>query len=149
MHLLDLEAFLNISRTGYLEFTPVDTASTAIKEIILHPNINNRIFHLFNHNHISIEVASKYFKLLNKDFIMLDDTTFKNKLKNLLNNSDKNDFVKFLINDIDKDLHLSYKTDIIIKSDFTINYLDKLGFHWPKIDKKYLNNFINLLKGVF
>ena len=80
---------------------------------------------------------------------MLDDTTFKNKLKNLLKNSDKNDFVKFLINDIDKDLHLSYKTDIIIKSDFTINYLDKLGFHWPKIDKKYLNNFINLLKGVF
>ena len=62
---------------------------------------------------------------------MLDDTTFKNKLKNLLNNSDKNDFVKFLINDIDKDLHLSYKTNIIIKSDFTINYLDKLGFHWP------------------
>ena len=42
---------------------------------------------------------------------MLDDTTFKNKLKNLLNNSDKNDFVKFLINDIDKDLHLSYKTN--------------------------------------
>ena len=80
---------------------------------------------------------------------MLDDTTFKNKLKNLLNNSDKNDFVKFLINDIDKDLHLSYKTNIIIKSDFTINYLDKLRFHWPKIDKKYLNNFINLLKGVF
>ena len=80
---------------------------------------------------------------------MLDDTTFKNKLKNLLNNSDKNDFVKFLINDIDKDLHLSYKTNIIIKSDFTINYLDKLGFYWPKIDKKYLNNFINLLKGVF
>ena len=80
---------------------------------------------------------------------MLDDTTFKNKLKNLLNNSDKNDFVKFLINDIDKDLHLSYKTDIIIKSDFTINYLDKLVFYWPKIDKKYLNKFINLLKGVF
>ena len=53
-----------------------------------------------------------------------------------------------LINDLNKDLQLDYKTDIIIKSDFTIKYLRKTRFKWPKISRKYLIRFIEILRKV-
>jgi len=49
---------------------------------------------------------------------------------------------------LDKDLHLIYKTDIIIKSEVTIKYLSKIGFTWSKISDKYITRFIELLRKV-
>jgi hypothetical protein len=47
--------------------------------------------------------------------------------------------------DFDKDFHLNYSTGIRINSEFTIKYSKKLHFKWPKISRKYLIRFENLL----
>lgn len=133
---------------NYLEFTPIDTISTAILKLITHPNSSTRIFHLFNHNHIYINKCMKYFKILNSNLKTLNDKDFENHIKMILNNKKQQSNLKLLINDLDKDLHLSYKSNIIVKSDYTIKYLSKLGFNWPKITNKYMIKFINLLRKV-
>ncbi len=132
----------------YLEFTPIDLTANSIIKLITHPNSNNRIFHLFNNNHIYLDKCMKYFKMLNPDFKILTDDEFKKLIKSILNNKKKKELLSSLMNDLDKNLRLMYQTDISIKSDVTIKYLSKIGFSWPKISDKYLTRFINLLRSV-
>ena len=40
---------------GYLEFTPIDYTANSIINLISHPSKQNRVFHLFNDNHIKID----------------------------------------------------------------------------------------------
>ena len=132
----------------YLEFTPIDITANSIIKIISHPNLNFRIFHLFNNNHVYLNKISKYLKQLNENFEITDEENFKNKIRKILNNTKEKENLNSLLNDFDKDLHLNYFTDIIIKSENTIKYLEKIGFKWPNISNRYLNNFINLLRMV-
>ena len=145
---IKIGAIPNYIKDNYLEFTPVDTASNAIIKLITHPNKNNRVFHLYNHNHVYIDTAFKYIKQLNENFEILDETEFKKKIKKIINSSTKKQILNSLINDFDKDLHLNYFTDIIIKSNISQKYLEKIGFTWPNITDRYLNNIINLLRMV-
>ncbi len=133
---------------NYLEFTPIDTISTAILKLLTHPNTNTRIYHLFNHNHVYINTCINYFKTLNSNLKIVDEQEFEKHINRILHNQKEKKNLNLLINDMDKDLHLSYKSNIIVKSDYTIKYLSKLGFNWPKINDKYMIKFINLLRKV-
>ena len=132
----------------YLEFTPIDTISKAIIKICSYPSKNNRIFHLFNHNHVYISKCIKSFKKINPDLEVLSDKEFRKLIKNMLNNKQKRNILKFLMNDMDEDLKLEYKSNIVIKSDFTRKYLFNLGFSWKKVSEDYILKFLELLKGV-
>ena len=133
---------------GYLEFTPIDSISNAIIKLITHPNKNFRMFHLFDHNHVYINKCIKYFKILNPKLNVLNENDFSKNIKKILNNKKQKNNLKILINDMDKDLHLMYKSNIIIKSDNTIKYLSKIGFIWPKINDKYMIRFLEVLRKV-
>jgi len=135
-------------KDGYLEFTPIDTISNAILKLITYPNSHNRILHLFNHNHVYFDKCIKYFKNVNSDLKVLSDSEFTKLIKNTLKSKKKKEILNSIINDLDKDLHLIYKTDIIIKSEVTIKYLSKIGFTWSKISDKYITRFIELLRKV-
>ena len=131
-----------------IEFTPVDCAARAIVKIITHPTKTNRIFHLYNHNTIPIKKVYKIAKKLNHPLKILPEKEFKEIIKNILNSDNSDIILNNLLNIFDNDLHLDYKFDIILKSDFTIKYLRKLFFRWPKISNKYLISFIDLLRKV-
>ena len=145
---IKLGAIPNYIEDEYLEFTPVDTISDAIIKLMTHPNDNFRIFHLFNHNHVYINEAMKYFKLLNSNLKILTEQEFKKLIKSTLNTKNKKEILNSLINDMDSNLHLLYKTDIIIKSENTIKYLSKIGFSWPKISNKYMMKFLDILRRI-
>ena len=130
-----------------IDFTPVDQAAKAIYKLVTHPNNYNRIFHLHNENFVKINKIIKIINKQNYDIKILPENEFKNKINEILNNEDKKILLKDLINDFDKNLHLNYKSDIVIKSKFTTRYLRKTHFKWPGISNKYLINFINLIKG--
>ena len=80
------------------------------------------------------------------DVVSEDD--FKNKVNQILDAEMEKSVLRNLINDFNKDLHLDYKTDIIIKSEFTIKYLRRAFYRWPKINARYLIRFFNLLRKV-
>ena len=131
-----------------LEFTPIDYAAKSIYELITHPSDNNRVFHLFNYHYIYVKKYLKDLKKSGYDISILSDEDFKNKVTNILKDDNSKYLLNNLLNEFNNNLHLDYKSDIIIKSDFTNTYLRKIHFKWPKIKNKYLSRFINILRKV-
>ena len=85
---------------------------------------------------------------MDKTIAYVKDDDFTALIKTTLNDTTRKGILNFLINDIDKDLHLIYKTDIIVKSETTVNYLSKIGFSWSNITDKYMIRFLELLRSV-
>ena len=135
---------LNIS----LDFTPVDSTAKAIYKLVTHPNNKNRVFHLYNHKTVSLNTLLKAFRKSNYNVEVLSENNFKENINLVLQNENTKNLLNNLLNDFDENLHIDYTTDIKLDSNFTIKYLKKLNFRWPKIRKKYLIRFINLLRKV-
>ena len=127
---------------GYLEFTPIDCTAQAILKIIQYTNKDNKIYHVFNNNHVEIYKVLDMLPELN----VVNSEEFKQKIKKILNSS-KSDIVDALINDLDKDLNLHYDSKIKINSNHSLELLKLYGFKWPKIDKRYLKNILKLIEG--
>ena len=128
-------------KDGYLEFTPIDSTAQAIMSIVKHTNTQNRIYHVFNHNHVYLK---DLLKEINSIKIITDDE-FKEKIKSILKSSDLN-VINTLLNDLDKNLNLNYNSNIKIKSKHSIELLKQYGFEWPIIDKNYINYILELIK---
>lgn len=128
--------------SGYMEFTPVDECSEAIIRLIQYPNKENRVFHLYNNNHVDItdfiDILKNYI-----NFNIVSDTKFINKINIILKQENSDKILSGILRDFDMNKKLIYDSKIKIKSDFTIEYLKKCKFKWSKIDKKYLANFLN------
>ena len=127
---------------GYMEFTPIDECANSIIKLVQYPNSINRIFHLFNHNHVDIYV---FIKILEKyiNFNIVSNEEFISKINNIFEKEDSDKILNGILRDFDKNKKLIYESKIKIKSDFTIKYLEKIGYIWPKIDENYLTKFLD------
>lgn len=132
--------------TGYLEFTPIDYTADAILALLCYPSQQNRIFHIFNDKHIQISDFLNLLKFYNYVIDIVSETDFKTKVKNMLEDDIQKQLLTHLMNDFDKDLNLSYKTNIILKSELTKKYLKNIGFDWPIIDSNYIKNLITCIE---
>lgn len=133
---------------GPLEFTPVDSAAQAIYKLITHPSKENRVFHIYNHKTITLNKFLKIIKKFGYDIKVLSENEFKNSAIDILQNDDERNSLRNIANDFDSNYHLNYNGSIMLKSDFTIKYLKKCKFKWPRIQSKYLIKFIKLLREV-
>ena len=124
-----------------VEFTPVDYLAKAIIKSIQYYNNKINVLHLYNPNHIIIK---EFIKIINKDINIISDDKFKNYLKQILKDSSKRNIISSIINDLDEDFNIVYSSDIRLNNDFTIDFLNTIGFHWPIIDKKYINLILYL-----
>ena len=128
-----------------LDFTPVDYAANAIYTLITHPSAKNRIFHIYNYKYISVQ---KLIKKINYNIEVLTDSEFKHKINLILNDSNSKFLLKNLINDFDENMNLTYTSNFVLESKFTVRYLRKLHFRWPYINSKYLLKLFNILRKV-
>lgn len=151
-YLSRLKAFLQIGcipdtiYNTYLEFTPIDCCANAIVDVIQYPTKNNRIFHLFNHNHVYLNKLLEFLKDLNYKIDVIKESNFKEVIRDILNNDSKKSILNNLANDFGEDLDLNYESNIKIKSDFTIKYLNEINFKWPNIDLNYIENILKLIE---
>ena len=51
-----------------------------------------------------------------------------------------------LQNDLDDTGKLVYDSNIHIRNSFTVWFLEKLGFHWAKIDREYVEGYLNYFR---
>lgn len=136
----------NYLMNGYLEFTPIDSTAQAVLKIMQFSNKENRIYHIFNHNHVYVKDLLKIMSALDTNIEVIENEKFKQKIKDILS-SPKSELLGTLINDLDKDLNLNYDSKISLDSKHSIKLLELYGFKWPKIDKKYIMNILKLIKG--
>ncbi len=129
-----------------IELTPVDYAAKSIYKLVINSNITNRVFHLYNHKYINTSKIVNISKKCNFNIEILSEDKFKEKINGILNSKQSDDLLSNLLKDFDNDLHLDYKNDIILTSNFTIRYLRKTFFRWPKISNRYLIRFLKLIR---
>lgn len=129
-----------------LEFTPVEIAGNAIYKIITNNCKKNKVFHIYNHNVVTLENYLKIISEKGYNMKVLEEDAFKKKVLEIIQNEKEKTVVQNLATDLDNNYNLDYNSDVILKSDFTIKYLEKCGFHWPKISKEYIVKFIELMR---
>lgn len=129
---------------GYAEFTPVDSCAQSILKIMEYPSNKNRIFHLFNHNHVDVTSLLDIFNMFSKMEVLSADE-FAKRIDKLLSLPNSNELLSGILSDFDINKNLVYESNIKLNSDFTINYLKNTGFKWPNITNEYLIRFLKSL----
>lgn len=136
--------------TQSVEFTPVDLCAKAIVTLAKNNVGDNKIYHIYNHNLVTISKLLATFKNLDIDVDVLNSSDFNNYILNL-SKTEKN-ALKGIINDLVYDdnhlLTINYNFTVNIQSDFTKNYLHLLNFDWPVIDENYLLKILKHMKDV-
>ena len=148
-----LISFINLSvlpkylSNEHLEFTPVDLCSNAIIKIINNTNHTNRIFHLYNQNHVSIKHFVKILKKY-KSITFVNNQDFINILNEKIHDKNSDKILSGIIKDLNKNKKLVYRSNIKVKNTFSNEYLNTLKFKWPKINNTYLENFIKYILNI-
>ena len=132
---------------SYVEFTPVDVCADAIIKIMQNYDKEFSVFHIYDNNHVYFNELQKYLEDLEIKLKNVSHEEFVNKINKILNKKEEN-IILGIINDLGKDKKLSYTSKISIFSEFTQEFLRKLGFVWPNIDKEYIFKYIKYLKGI-
>ena len=129
----------------YIEFSPVDKIAESIVICMRYYTYPMSVLHLYNSNHLYINKFISYLNELGIIMNVVDDKMFKKDLNKLLFNSNDSDKVSVLLNDLDKNKNLVYKTNLKITNKFTLKFLDKADFYWPKITKEYIAKILKNL----
>lgn len=131
-----------------LDFAPVDYCADAVIKILNYFNSEFIVFHIDNQKHIKVKKLVEIINQLGVKIEEIEDSEFKKKLISLSKNKEKKKLISGIINDLNANKDLIYKTNIKINSDFTMEYLRKLNFEWPNINKKYLKKYIDYFKNI-
>lgn len=123
---------------NYIEFSPVDSIAQSISVCLKYFDSQVSVLHLYNSNHIYINDFIKILDELGFTINVINDNVFKEHLDKLLFNSNNSEKVSVLLNDLDKDKNLIYKTNLQITNKFTLKFFDKADFYWPQITKEYI-----------
>ena len=133
-----------------IEFTPVDLCAKAIVTLAKNHVGDNKVFHIYNHNLITIFKLLEALKKMEINVNILNSSEFNDYILNL-SKSEKN-ILNGIINDLVYDdnnmLTINYNFTVNIQSQFTRNYLHLLGFDWPIIDEEYLLKILKYMKDV-
>ena len=133
-----------------VEFTPVDLCAKAIVTLAKNSIGDNKVFHIYNHNLITIMDVLSAMKHFNVDVNILGAQDFNNYILNL--SKTQKEAIKGIINDLNYDennlLTVDYNYTVDIHDDFTNNYLHLLSFDWPVLGNEYLMKIIKHMKDV-
>lgn len=141
---------LALAKIGYLpdelkeqqlEFTPIDETAEAIVKLLMIPNLENNIFHIFSNQLITIDTLLQVFKDYGYDCKFTNYDDFIHHL--YLPKNEK--VLKYIVSDLNQNKKFNYHSDIVIDQTLTNQFLDFVGFQWSEIDKTYLKKFFDTI----
>ncbi len=131
-----------------LEFTPVDLCAKAIVYILQNTIKDFSIYHLYNNHSIYLK---DFVSILNENKIPLnfvESKKFKSIIKKMLEDSELQNELSGVINDLSEDYDLIYERDVDLNCDLTQFFLQRFGFEWIKIDDNYIEKYIAYMKKI-
>lgn len=141
---LELGCFPDYLMHLYGEFSPVDSTAEAIVKIMSHFNQRHTIFNVNSHKVLYFDKMFEFLRGLNIDINVVTGIEFLQKLKL----SKFKYAYKTLINDMDDNGKLIYDSNIRIHNEFTVKYLENLGFEWPDSNFDYIKNYIEYFRNI-
>lgn len=130
-----------------LEFSPVDLTAEGILKIAWYAD-KQCVFHLNNNNLINFELFLKMVKEIGISMKVTDGAEFDNALEQTMKDTKTEYIFKAFQNDMDERGRLAYANNIRIVNEFTVWFLEKVGFQWNKIDMTYMKGYINYFREI-
>lgn len=145
---IEMGAFPEYLLPHSIELTPVDLATDAIIKILNFESPCN-IFHIYNTNLLPIKLLVDTLREdLQINLIPLPNKLLKDVINGILSDNERKDILSGIIYDLDNNKNLIYTSRIRLNSDFTEKYLDRIGFHWKKIDKDYIIRYMKYFEKI-
>ncbi len=148
---VEIGAFPKYLLDHAIEFTPVDLCADAIIKILQH-NSPCTTFHIYDPNLLPIKVLYDTLTKRGIEMMPVSNEMMSYIITGILNDDSKKSMISGIIQDIDNKKQFAYISKIGLNADFTVQYLNKLGFNWAFFDSSYINkcfdyfekiNFIN------
>lgn len=131
----------------YAEFSPVDQTAEGIIKIVQYAG-NQSVFHLNNNRNLYFDRMVEVMRALGINMDVVDGNHFSGILENLAKDPSFAYIYEALQNDMDETGKLVYDTNIRILNDFTVWFMEKVGFIWTKIDFDYIRGYIDYFRNL-
>lgn len=120
-----------------VDLSPVDECSKFITSILKYESSYSKVFHIYNNNKVKISDIIEKLNSSGLNIEVVSDSDF-NKFISTYEASDE---ILGIVNDLTSNSHLAIDT-INVKSDFTLNYMKKIGLKWTPTTKNYMDMFL-------
>ena len=134
-----------------IEFTPIDVCTKSIVALAKNNIMDNKIYHLFNHNFVSINDIIQVLNNFGYSIDIVSEEEFQNRIINF-SKSDKSKLLLGIINDLDyknnSAISINYNFTVKILSNYTQKYLHLLKCDWNITNKSYIKKIITYMKDV-
>lgn len=147
--IIDMKAVPRYLLSQEIEFTPVDYAGRIIAVLSMKRESRDRVFHLYNHNKLSVKALIESLNDLSMDIEILDNQKFDDFVKEISGSSKRQKSLAGIINDLQqRNGVLNYRFPIEPDSKITREFIRKYGLEWPEIDPTYIKKIVAYMKRV-
>ncbi len=131
----------------YSEFSPIDLTAQGIVKIAQYAD-KQTVFHLNSNRVIYFERFLEIVHELGISMKVVDGVTFNKELQKTIRNTGTEYIFEALQNDMDEQGRLVYDSNIRIKNEFTLWFLEKAGFAWNETDLDYIKGYIGYFRSI-
>ena len=140
--ILELGVIPRYLTDSLFEFTPIDEAAKAVMTIARHFSSEQTLFYICSSKTLTIRSMISLFNSLDYNVQIVSENDFIDALRTTATQSGKEYIFETFINDLDENYHLNYGSNIQINSDFSVEYLKRLGFEWKETDAEYIRKYV-------
>lgn len=131
----------------YSEFSPIDQTAEGIVKIAQYAD-KQTVFHLNSHHNLYFDRMVEIMGMLGIRMEVVDGNTFNGMLQQLAKNANTEYIYEAFQNDMDESGKLVYDSNIHILNDFTVWFMQKLGFDWVEIDYDYVKGYVDYFRNL-
>ena len=142
---LSLGALPDYMAPLYAEFSPIDQTAEGVLKIGQYAD-RQTVFHLNSHRNLYFDRMVELLNQLEVPMQILPGEAFNTMLQQMGRNPETAFIYEALQNDMDDTGKLVYDSNIHIRNEFTVWFLEKLGFRWAEIDLDYVAGYIHYFR---
>jgi thioester reductase-like protein len=129
----------------YSEFSPVDLTAEGIVKIAQYAD-KQCVFHLNSNRPIYFDRFLEIVRELGIPMKIVEGSEFNTALDKTAKDNSTEYIYEAFQNDMDENGKLLYDSNIHIVNDFTMWFMNKVGFEWCEIDLEYIKGYIEYFR---
>ena len=145
--ILEFGLFPDYLMNLYAEFSPIDKTAEGVIKIAQYAD-KQCVFHL---NSDKVIYFNRFLEIVHKlgiSMYVVSGAEFNRALQETIKQSNTEYIFEAFQNDMDKQGKLVYDSNIRIKNDFTLWFLEKVGFEWNETDMEYISGYVDYFRKI-